>query len=60
MTVLRGTRQVGKTTLVEQIIEHLLYEEGVAPNRIFRVQLDNAPLNLIEPVQVPILALSRW
>jgi len=32
-TVLRGTRQVGKTTLQEQIIYHLLHAEGVAPNR---------------------------
>ena len=56
--VLRGTRQVGKTTLQEQIIYHLLYEEGVPANRIFRVQFDAAPF--LDPVQVPLLALSHW
>ena len=57
-TVLRGTRQVGKTTLQEQIMDHLLYEEGVAPNRIFRVQFDQMPL--LNTIQVPVLALSLW
>jgi predicted AAA+ superfamily ATPase len=56
--VLRGTRQVGKSTLQEQIIYHLLYEEGVAPNRILRIQFDTAPF--LSPVQVPLLALSHW
>lgn len=36
VTVLRGPRQVGKTTLQEQIIDHLLHQEGVNPKRIFR------------------------
>ena len=29
VTVLRGPRQVGKTTLQEHIIDHLLQQEGV-------------------------------
>ncbi|MCL6608301.1 MAG: ATP-binding protein [Geminicoccaceae bacterium] len=37
---LRGPRQVGKTTLLEQLIETLLRHEGVAAERIFRVQFD--------------------
>ena len=57
-TVLRGTRQVGKTTLQEQIIDHLLNEEGVSPDRILRVQFDQMPL--LNNIQVPVLALSLW
>lgn len=56
--VLRGTRQVGKTTLQEQIIEHLLYEEGVPANRILRVQFDQVPQ--LESLELPILAISHW
>ena len=56
--VLRGTRQVGKTTLQEQIIEHLLHTDGVPPNCILRVQFDQMPF--IESVQVPVLALAIW
>jgi len=41
--VLRGPRQVGKTTLQEQVIEHLLLEEHIDPKRIFRVQFDDVP-----------------
>ena len=41
--VLRGARQVGKTTLQEQIIAHLLRSEGVEPRRILRVQFDELP-----------------
>jgi hypothetical protein len=40
ITVLRGPRQVGKTTLQEHIIDYLLHEEGICPQRIFRVQFD--------------------
>ncbi len=58
VTVLRGPRQVGKTTLQEQIISHLLDEEKINPKRIFRVQFDDLPsLNLLE---MPILSLCHW
>lgn len=40
--VLRGPRQIGKTTLLLHVIDHLL-EEGVAPHRIFRLQFDELP-----------------
>jgi predicted AAA+ superfamily ATPase len=56
-TVLRGPRQVGKTTLLNQVIEALL-DEGVAPRRIFRVQFDELPT--FRGVTEPILALARW
>ncbi len=58
ITVLRGPRQVGKTTLQEQIIEHLLKEECVEPNRIFRIQFDEIPL--LKKISDPILTLCRW
>jgi predicted AAA+ superfamily ATPase len=58
VTVLRGPRQVGKTTLQEHLIEHLLNQENVSPKRIFRVQFDEIPplMNLHDPV----LSLCRW
>ena len=57
VTVLRGPRQIGKTTLLNQVI-HGLLDEGVAPNRIFRVQFDELPQ--LKQVGEPILELSRW
>jgi len=56
--VLRGPRQVGKTTLKEQLIYHLLYDEGVNPKRIFQVQFDAIPS--LKDVGDPILRLCRW
>ena len=55
--VLRGPRQVGKTTLLAQVIDHLL-GEGVAPRRIFRVQFDELPL--LRRLETPILDLCDW
>ncbi len=55
--VVRGPRQVGKTTLQGQLIEHLL-AEGVAAERILRVQFDDIP-SLAE-LQEPILSAARW
>jgi predicted AAA+ superfamily ATPase len=57
VTVLRGPRQVGKTTLLNQVIETLL-AEGVAAHRILRVQFDQ--LRLLRGVAEPILELARW
>ncbi len=50
--LLRGTRQVGKTTLLEQVIQHLLRDVHVEPRRILRVQFDEIPSlkGLDEPV----------
>jgi predicted AAA+ superfamily ATPase len=55
--VVRGPRQVGKTTLQGQLIEHLLARD-VAPERILRVQFDDIP-SLAE-LQEPILSVARW
>jgi predicted AAA+ superfamily ATPase len=41
--VLRGARQVGKTTLQEQLIDYLVKERGVESRRILRVQFDQIP-----------------
>ena len=56
--VLRGPRQVGKTTLQGHIIEYLLNGERVKPQRIFRVQFDDLPS--LKGLQDPILSLCRW
>lgn len=56
--VLRGARQVGKTTLQEQIIEHLIRSEGVDPRRIFRVQFDELPP--LRDLSAPLLAILAW
>lgn len=55
--VLRGPRQVGKTTLLAQVIDQLL-REGVAATRIFRVQFDDLPS--LRKLEDPILELCRW
>lgn len=57
VTVLRGPRQVGKTTLLNQIVDTLL-DEGVEPKRIFRVQFDDIPQ--LQRLQTPILDLAAW
>lgn len=59
VTVLRGPRQVGKTTLQEQIIENLLCREKVNPKNIFRVQFDDIIL-LTRGLDIPILSLCYW
>jgi predicted AAA+ superfamily ATPase len=56
--VLRGARQVGKTTLQEQTIEELLRARAVEPQRILRVQFDEIPS--LRGVREPILAIVRW
>jgi len=55
--VLRGPRQVGKTTLQEQLIEELL-SEGFPSDHIFRVQFDDLPT--LKALREPILSLARW
>jgi predicted AAA+ superfamily ATPase len=57
IVALRGPRQVGKSTLQDQIIATLL-AEGVAGNRILRIQFDRLPKRL--GLDTPILELSWW
>jgi predicted AAA+ superfamily ATPase len=54
---LRGPRQVGKTTLLEQIVNTLL-DQGVDPRRILRVQFDRIPD--LKGLASPLLELPRW
>jgi predicted AAA+ superfamily ATPase len=56
--VLRGARQVGKTTLLEQVIQHLVHERHVEPRRILRVQFDEIPS--LKGLHEPILTIARW
>jgi predicted AAA+ superfamily ATPase len=57
--VIRGPRQIGKTTLQLQLIESLL-ESGVAPQRILRVQFDDLPALTHAKFQEPILRIVDW
>lgn len=58
--ILRGPRQIGKTTLQQQIVAQLL-ANGVRPNRILRIQFDDLPsLAQIHPNDEPILRLAEW
>ncbi|KKP97463.1 MAG: Archaeal ATPase family protein [Candidatus Moranbacteria bacterium GW2011_GWE1_36_7] len=41
IVVLTGLRRVGKTTLMKQMISHLIDEQGVDPGLIFYVSLDD-------------------
>jgi predicted AAA+ superfamily ATPase len=58
IVVLRGARQVGKTTIQEQAIRHLMEERGIEPRRILRVQFDELPS--LSALEDPILAIVRW
>lgn len=57
VTVLRGPRQIGKTTLLNQVIQSLL-AEGINPKRIFRVQFDELPQ--LQKIETPLLTLAWW
>ena len=57
IVVLRGPRQVGKTTIQEQLIQAYL-TEGVEPRRLFRLQFDELPP--LKGLDTPILTLCRW
>ena len=58
VTVLKGPRQVGKTTLLRQMIE-ALFDQGIPAKRILLVQFDDLPeLRTIK--EEPILRLADW
>jgi predicted AAA+ superfamily ATPase len=58
IVVLRGPRQVGKTTLQMQMIDSLIREDHIEPKRILRVQFDDIPS--LRGMSDPILAVVRW
>jgi predicted AAA+ superfamily ATPase len=57
IVVVRGARQIGKTTAQIQVLEDLL-SQGVSPKQVFRVQFDD--LEGIEALEDPILRLVDW
>ena len=57
ITALRGPRQVGKSTILLQIINDLL-QEGVPPHHIMRIQFDQ--LTATEGMLDPILRITAW
>ena len=57
IVVVRGPRQVGKTTAQLQIIADLL-DEGVPPTSILRVQFDE--LESLRGLPEPIVSISDW
>ncbi len=57
IVVLRGPRQVGKTTIQEQLIQDYL-KQGIDPHRILRLQFDELPP--LRGLETPILSICRW
>jgi predicted AAA+ superfamily ATPase len=55
--VIRGPRQIGKTTLQQQLIQKL-FQEGVLPERILRVQFDDLPS--LGGFKEPIPRIVEW
>jgi predicted AAA+ superfamily ATPase len=55
--VVRGPRQIGKTTAQLQVLQNLL-EQGVSPQHLFRVQFDELPE--ITTHSEPLLRLVDW
>lgn len=62
VVILRGPRQVGKTTLQSQIIGELLKTGKSQPNEILHVQFDELPpwKDLKRFSKAPILQIARW
>lgn len=57
--ILIGPRQVGKTTVVMQIIDTLL-DEGIEPKRVMYVQLDDVELGMLSEKNLLIDILSAY
>jgi predicted AAA+ superfamily ATPase len=55
--VLRGPRQVGKTTLLTQVVDQLI-RDGTDPRRLFRLQFDD--LSDLKTIKMPIVELVDW
>lgn len=58
ITVVRGPRQVGKSTIQDQIIEHLLHDRGFAANRILKVQFDE--IRELGSLDLPVQTMAWW
>jgi hypothetical protein len=58
--VIRGPRQIGKTTLQQQVVQQLI-ADGVAPKRILRIQFDELPsLAELSDNEEPVLRMVDW
>jgi hypothetical protein len=55
--VIRGPRQVGKTTGIHQIVQNLLHRHGVAPREILFVRFD---LEILRECPGGLLGIVRW
>jgi uncharacterized protein len=55
--VLRGPRQVGKATLLTQVVDQLI-RDGIDPKRLFRLQFDD--LSNVKRLATPIVELVDW
>lgn len=62
VTLLRGPRRVGKTTLQNQIIEYILSNGTAAPAEILHVQFDELPdwKEFKSATQSPVLDIAYW
>lgn len=58
ITVVRGPRQVGKSTIQDQIIQHLMTADGVHPNRILKVQFDE--IKELGKLPLPVQTIAWW
>lgn len=58
IVAIRGPRQVGKTTIQEQLIEQLLKLDHVPPSHIFRMEFDDA--SSLGSFTQPVITLVRW
>lgn len=56
--ILRGARQVGKTTIQEQTIQYLLHECNIDPCRILRIQFEE--IESLRGLNEPLLSIARW
>ena len=58
IVALKGPRQIGKTTIQQQFIDHLLRLDRIQPNRILRVQFDDAPS--LGVLKNPVEKIIKW
>ena len=58
--ILRGPRQVGKTTLLKRLIKRLITAEGVDPRSVFYFAFDIAGLRDAQDVKDAVVSYINW
>ncbi|MBX3382795.1 MAG: ATP-binding protein [Phycisphaeraceae bacterium] len=58
ITVVRGPRQVGKSTIQDQLINHFIEEKGINPTCILKVQFDE--LDQLTNLDLPLQTIASW